>query len=651
MKILQCFYLPIIAFAGVLHAIPPPELPLETFFAEPQASQVRLSPDGRYLAYLTPVHNRLQLVVVDRKAGKKQRLTDMRNESIVSFNWTNASRLIFLQQVNGQESYGTYAVNADGSNLRVLQQATVFEGDRVANADTRRGFTIVDDLPNDPEHILVSVIRGNSGLFDVYQVNVNNEKRRLVLENTDKVREWITDRAGVVRIGLAHDENERTLSVLYRPDEKAPWEVIARQETDGPGWRPVAFDGDNHTLIVTSDLGRTTTGLFRFDPETRRITSTLIDDPRYDVSELQLVYSARKKRVVGARYDGEKPVTVWFDDDFKRLQMALDAALPDTENSIISFTSDESLFVVAAGSDRDPGAYYIFDAKGNSLSLLIRRQPSIDPAQMAEMRPIGFQARDGMQLWGYLTLPAGLESRGLSLVVLPHGGPYGPRDSWGFNAEAQFLANRGYAVLQVNFRGSGGYGRAYESAGYRQWGLKMQDDLSDGVKWAIKQGYADRDRVAIYGASYGGYAALAGLVYTPELYACGVNYVGVADISRLGLMLNFNALRKPAQEFVARRWLHPLKDAKQIHDTSPVNFVQHIRVPLLMAYGEYDPRVTKDHGEVLEAALKKHGKKYKSIVVGNEGHGFRKFENRLGFYRELDAFLADHLRKPKETAN
>jgi len=628
-------------------ATPPPELPLETFFGDAQASQVQLSPDGRYIALLAPANNRMQLVVVDRKASKRQRITDMKDESVVGVRWVKDNRLLFFQQAKGQESFGIYAVNADGTNLRVLQQATVRDGERIANADNRRGFTIINDLRDDPNHVLASVARGSSGLVDVYRININNEKRTLVMTNNDQVRNWMTDKRGVVRLGFASDSRERSFRVVYRADDKSEFKEISRQDSDAPGWQPVAFDGDNKTLIVTSDLGRKTVGLFRVDPADNRILETLITDEIYDVDP-SLIYSRKKQRYVGARYNAEKPTTVWFDADFKNLQASLDAALPETRNSISSFTDDESLFVVTSSSDRDPGSYYLYDAKAGTLALLARANPLADPAQMAEMRPITYRARDGMQLYGYLTLPAGREPKGLPLVVLPHGGPYGPRDSWGFDPEAQFLANRGYAVLQVNFRGSGGYGRDYEAAGYRQWGLKMQDDLTDGVEWSIAQGYVDRRRVAIYGASYGGYAALAGLVYTPELYVCGVNYVGVSDISRLGIMNAFNNLPKPAQEYLARRFLHPFKDAEQIKATSPANHVKNIRVPLLMAYGEYDPRVTIDHGEYLEQQLKKYGKEYKNIVVGNEGHGFNKFENRIAFYREMDQFFAKHLRPKRE---
>jgi len=495
------FLLGFVQFAA-LRAAPPPELPLETFFDEPQASQVQLSPDGRYIALLAPANNRLQIVVVDRQTGTKRRITDMKEENITQVRWANATRLLFRQQFQGQESFGIYAVNVDGSNLRILQQATIKDGDRAVTGDRRQGFGIIDDLPDDPDHILIGAVRGRSGLIDVFRLNINDEKRKQTVENFGKVRGWMADRSGVVRIAISQDEKERRSAIYHRSDESSPWELLAERLSDAPGWSPVAFDGDDRTLIIESDEGRSTAGLFRFDPVTRRITETLVSDPVYDASGANLIYSAKKKKVVGASYDAEKSRTVWFDADFQRLQAALDTALPGAENYITSFTKDETLFTVVSASDRDPGAIYLYDAKANSLTLLARRFPKIEPEQMAKMRPITFAARDGMQLYGYLTLPVGREPKPLPLIVHPHGGPFGPRDSWGFNPEVQFLANRGYAVLQVNFRGSGGYGRAYEEAGYRQWGLKMQDDLTDGVAWAIQQGYADPKRVAIFGASY-----------------------------------------------------------------------------------------------------------------------------------------------------
>ena len=626
-------------------ATPPPELPLEVFFGNSQIRQLQISPTGRYLAMLQPANDRMNITVIDREKGGKKRITDMKEENVTELFWLNDQRLGFRQQYKGQESFGLYAVNADGSQLSVLQQLVAREGETVVNAPPKQ-FGVIDDLPDDPDHLLVAVNRGNSGLGDIFRVNVYTEKLSKVMNNPGKVRQWLTDRAGVVRLGISYDETTEVREVIYRRDDKSKWVTLMTIPADGEEWDPLGFDGDNRTLYVRSNAGRSTSAIYTYDPEQRKITGTVFAHDTYDAGGI--IYSRHLKKVIGVRYEAEKPKIVWLDPERRRLAADIDGALPNMQNTIVSATRDYSLVIIHSSSDRDPGTYFLLNTGKLELTELLRVSELVKPAQMGEMRPVQFTARDGLLLHGYLTLPAGREPKNLPLIIHPHGGPFGPRDSWGFNPEVQFLANRGYAVLQINYRGSGGYGRSFEEAGYRQWGLKMQDDLTDGVRWAIAQGYADPGRVGISGASYGGYAALAGLVYTPELYQVGINYVGVADISRLGLILGFRNALKPTQKFIARRWLNPDVDGAQIKATSPMNFVENIRVPSLHAYGTYDPRVTKDQGQVLRDRLNKYGKNFKYIEVENEGHGFGKLENRLGFYREMDAFLKQYM--PAEIA-
>ena len=618
----------------------PPRLPLDVFFGGNSIRQPLISPTGRYLAWLQPTNRRFNLVVLDRQAGKKTRITDMKEENILSFFWANQDRLIFFQQYKGQESTGVYGVNVDGTKLAVLRQLSRMRGDDM-ESQSDRNFGLIDTLPEDPRHLLVDIIRGSSGLGDPHLLNIYTEKLTKVMNNLGKIRRWVTDRNGVIRLALANDEKEEFFSVFYRANEKADWVEIERFPADGPTWVPLGFEGDNATLYVRSNRGRDTEAIYTYDPAARKVLTEVFADPVYDAGGI--VYSRYRKKVVGVTCERERPETIWLDPAARRLAADIDAALPGARNTITGRTDDDSLLVIRSASDRDPGTFYLLDTKSFELTRLAAASDRIDPAQMAPMRPIAYTARDGLKLHGYLTLPVGREAKGLPLIIHPHGGPYGVRDEWGFNPEIQFLSNRGYAVLQINFRGSGGYGRAHLEAGYLQWGLKMQDDLTDGVRWAIAEGIADPTRIAIYGASYGGYAALAGLMMTPELYACGINYVGVTDIPRLGLLANFNGYEKPFQNFVARRWGHPLKDAVQLKATSPVNLVQHLRAPLLMAYGQYDPRVTHSQFEVLENALKKHQKPFRNIVIANEGHGFDKYENALAFYGAMDEFLAENL--------
>lgn len=635
----------ILAAATQASATPPPELPLEVFFGNPQLSQLKISPDGRYLAMLQPANNRMNISVIDRVKGTKKRLTDMKDENVTQIYWLNDHRLGFNQQVNGQESFGIYAVEADGTKLTILQPPTVFDGD-TAVSTAKKPYQIVDLLPDEPDHILVSVIRGRSGLGDLFRQNINTDKFTKVMDNPGNMRGWLTDRAGVLRVGFSNADKSSASEIFYRSDAKAPWVTIHAGVVDGAEWAPLGFDGDNRTLFIRSNQGRSTSAIYTYDPETQKITGTVFADDTYDAGGI--LYDDHLKKVVGVTYNGEKPSIFWIDPTMKRLAADIDSALPGMQNVIVSSTRDNSLLIIRSFSDRDPGTYFLLDTVKMELSTLMRVNDRVKPEQMAEMRPIKFEARDGLLLHGYLTLPNGREPKNLPLIINPHGGPFGPRDSWGFNSEIQFLANRGYAVLQINYRGSGGYGTDFEEAGYRQWGLKMQDDLTDGVKWAVAQGYADPAKVGIYGASYGGYATLAGLVFTPELYKVGINYVGLSDIARWELMQGFRNRSKVRQDSIARRWLNPDTEKKEINAVSPINFIKNIQVPSLHAYGRYDPRVTIDQGEVLKDELKKHGKNFKYIEVENEGHGFNKFENKIAFYGEMDAFLKQYM--PTESA-
>jgi dipeptidyl aminopeptidase/acylaminoacyl peptidase len=332
--------------------------------------------------------------------------------------------------------------------------------------------------------------------------------------------------------------------------------------------------------------------------------------------------------------------THWIDPQWAGIMAAVQSQFPEHALLLTSISDDEKRFVVRTFSDRDPGQYLLGEMgpRGLGLRPITAVRPAIKPEEMARMMPIRYAARDGLEIHGYLTKPVGAGNRPSPLLVMPHGGPFGPRDSWNFNPEVQFLANRGYAVLQPNFRGSGGYGRSFERAGYREWGGKMQDDLTDAVQWAIREGHADPERVGIIGASYGGYAALAGVAFTPELYRVGINYVGVSD---LRLITRFD-LRTDA---ASTAWFERAvgRDPQLLAARSPVEHVSRIRVPTLHAYGRNDPRVRFEHWEALERELKRHGKVYESLIEDREGHGFEKEETATGFYGAVERFLARHL--------
>ena len=396
-------------------------------------------------------------------------------------------------------------------------------------------------------------------------------------------------------------------------------------------------------VYATSNIGRDKAALVVVDPATGQEVEELYANDLYDV--IGLGYSKAKEKLTGAYCEGPKDVIRHFfdpqtEESFRKLQ----AQLPGYQVSTTATNKAEDMKIVYAGNDRTRGTYYLYDVKADKLTKIADLAPWIQAEEMAEMIPVSYPSRDGLTIEGYLTLPAGLTmetARQLPVVVNPHGGPWA-RDSWGYNPEVQFLANRGYAVLQMNFRGSTGYGRKFKELSYKQWGQTMQNDITDGVRWLISQGIADSTRIAIYGGSYGGYATLAGLTYTPDLYACGVDYVGVSNL--FTFLQTIPPYWKPMLDMMYEMVGDPQKDSTMLAAYSPALNADKIKAPLLVVQGANDPRVNKAESDQMVAALRARGVDVDYMVKDNEGHGFHNEENRFAFYRTMERFLAKHLK-------
>ena len=601
-------------------ASPPPELPVETLFQAPTINSLQFSPDGTKVLCLVPYERRENLAVIDLQKGAKNLLSSFKDKQASAPFWASNDRILFGVDDKGKEQFQIYAVNADGSNNVVLP--------------FNRAVRLVRRLPEDPKNFLVYAGITYRDWWDVALMNLRTGSLSAPIARAPgDVDRYVIDHDNVVRFAVVDDRQTR--KILYREANKTDWQEIASRHIDGEGWEPIAFDGDNRTVYAWSNVGRKTRAVHRFDTATKTMGEIVFGDDTYDVD--QVIYDASKKKVVGLLYEADRRRFHWLDAEMQAIHTRLERTLPDTVHQPVQFAEDGSKIIFRSYSDRDPGVYYIYDRKRQQVSELAVIRPKIDPEQMAPMKPVSFQTRDGLTVHGYLTLPVGREPKNLPLIIHPHGGPYGPRDNWGYNPEVQFYANRGFAVLQVNFRGSGGYGQWFEAAGFKKWGLEMQNDLTDGVKWAIAQGVADPARVVISGASYGGYAAMAGIVFTPELYCAAINYVGVVDINTL-----IPKGMPPERMYWLNTRLGDLGDTvdrKRIHDTSPVNFAERIRVPLLMAYGRNDPRVRVDQAYDIERAMKKTGKPFEFVIEDDEGHGFRTEEKRIAFYERIDRFL------------
>lgn len=604
-----------------------PHLPLEDFFRKAERTRVAISPQGTRVAFLAPYERRLNVHVQDLASGSVTRVTHATERDIAGFLWANEDRVLFAQDQGGDENYRLYSVGADGEGTLDL---TPFE-----NVQCQ----IVDELEASPNEILFQMNDRDPEHFDVYRLDVTTGEMTMVAANPGNVQSWVTDHDGNLRVAVTTDGVNSAL--LYRQTEENEFREVARydfRESASP--LDFSFD-DPEELIVASSVGRDRSVICRLDLRTGEEGEVLYEHPRVDVS--QILVSRVRRKITGVAFEDDRPGWHFFDDERRRLQETVDAALPGTVNQFISWTRDETKYVIGSTSDRSRAVYHVFDTVSGRLTQLFTSAPWLDPEALRPMEPIHFQSRDGLTVHGYLTRPRGHDDQSgpAPLVLLVHGGPWW-RDTWGFQPEVQFLANRGYAVLQVNYRGSTGYGRAFWSASFGQWGLAMQDDLTDAVEWAIASGIADRDRVAIYGGSYGGYAALSGLCKTPELYRCGVSFVGVSNL--FTWIDAFPPYWRPFLEMVHEMVGHPERDEARFRATSPFFNADKIRVPLFVAQGANDPRVRKEESDQIVQALESRGVPVSYLVKDNEGHGFMNEENQFEFYHAMESFLAEHLK-------
>lgn len=616
---------------GVGAAAAPAEFPVEHFFRNPAIAQLRFSPNGKYIAALVPYEHRLNLVIMDTEKKTKNLITGFKDFSISSYRWANDDRLVMLLDDDGDEDFLPFAIDRDGKNF------TKF--------DDTKGFTSISRRdPNNPRRVLVYSNQTHANRLDPCWVDVKTGKVTVIAKNPGDVRNWVLDGDNVPRFAIESRVMEET--ILYRDKAGDDWQRLATFRDGEPRWTPLAFDTDNRTVYIRSNEGRKTYAVYRYDAVTRKRGDMVYGDPedRYDMEGVvSFEDDLGRSPIVGVTYTSDRESVHYFNEAMARRQMIIDQALPHTINLQHSVSGEQKLIVVLARSEREPGVYYLFDEQRKKIDELAVVRPHIDPSTMAPMKAIRYKARDGLEIEAMLTLPVGREPRGLPLVINPHGGPFGPRDRIVFNPEVQLYANRGYAVLQPNYRGSGGYGDWFEELGYRQWGRAMQDDLSDAVKWAVETGLADPKRVVIAGASYGGYAAMAGLAFTPDLYCAGINYVGVTDLKRIATQ------RRSTED--RRAWTRTrvgdlYADSRELEARSPVNFASSIRAPVIMAYGQSDPRVTREHGDDMKVALSRAGKTFEFIMESGEGHGFRKEENAIEFYTKVDAFLKRYVPQP-----
>ncbi len=602
-------------------------IPMRDFFRNPEKSYFLISPDGQQISFTQPYENRMNVFIQNLGSQETKRITSVTDRDIFTYFWKGNNRILYLKDFGGDENFHLFSVDINGNSE---QDLTPFDSVKVQ---------LIDDLYDDSTDVLIGMNKRDRQIFDAYRLNTVSGSITMVAENPGNITGWLTDHEGKIRLATVTDGVNN--SILYRETENDSFQVIITTNFK-ENFSPLFFTFDNKNLFVVSNIGRDKDAIIIYDIAGKKEKEVIFEDPEYDVQGLQ--YSRLRKVLTEVNYVTWKTVKKILDKETEQLYADLEQKLPDYEIYLTSSNKNEDIFTVRTFSDRNPGSYYIYEKNGGKLTKLADRNPWINETDMAPMKPISYTSRDGLTIHGYLTLPLGTEPKNLPVVVNPHGGPW-VRDRWGFNPEVQFLANRGYAVLQMNYRGSTGYGRKFWEASFKQWGRKMQDDISDGVSWLIKEGIADPQRIAIYGGSYGGYATLAGVCFTPDLYACAIDYVGVSNL--LTFLKTIPPYWKPYLDMMYEMVGDPVKDSALMVSTSPVFHADKIKVPLLVAQGAKDPRVNIDESNQIVEALKNRGINVEYIVKENEGHGFANEENRFDFYAAMEKFLATHLSEKK----
>jgi len=604
------------------------KIPLESFFKNPEKSGYSLSPAGDWIAYLAPFENRKNIFVQKLGDSQATRITNQKDRDLSGFFWKNDERLLYVRDFGGDENFHLFSVKKDGTDEKDL---TPFENVRVE---------IIDELEDEPDFVLVGLNKRNPQIFDPYRLNINTGELTLQAENQGNITSWITDHKGEIRAAIATDGVNN--SILYRTTNKDAFKTVLTTNFK-ESVAPLYFDFDNKsTVFALSNLNRDKSAIVKLDLATGKETEVIFEHPEVDASYMS--YSRVRKVPTTISFVTWKKEFKFVDKQVEQLYQRLSRDLGKYEIVISSTNKAENKFIVRTYSDRSLGSFYMYDQTTDKLEKLSEVSPWLKEEELCEMKPIEYKSRDGMTIKGYLTLPKGVEAKNLPVVVNPHGGPWA-RDVWTFNPEVQFLANRGYAVLQMNFRGSTGYGRKFWQSSFQQWGLTMQDDISDGVEWLIQQGIADKKRVAIYGGSYGGYATLAGVTFSPDLYACAVDYVGVSNL--FTFLESIPDYWKPYQEMLHEMVGNPAnpQDSARMRATSPVFHVDKIKAPLFIAQGANDPRVKQAESDQIVAALRQRNVQVEYLLKTNEGHGFYNQENKFEFYTKMEAFLNQHLQK------
>ncbi len=642
--LLPAFVLVLAGCAGPMAAKGPadngavPLIDRNLFFGDPEISGSQLSPDGEHMSFIKPYKGVRNVWVkgADEPFAKARPVT-ADERPVPGYFWSRDSKVIlYVQDKGGNENFHVYAVEVgaapdEKTGVPPARDLTPIDGVRA------RIYAVPKDEPNE---IIIGLNDRDASYHDVYRVDIATAERELLIKNTQKVAGYLYDEAGQVKLAMRQKEDAGFEILRVDGEELTRIYECGWQETCGP--IRMHKDGKRAYMISNKGAEADLTRLMLIDVKTGA-TELVESDPEGQVDFGGAVFSEDTDDLIATTYNGDRQRIYPKTDALKRDLEILKKKLPEGDLGLNSMTRDMSRFLVSVSRDVDPGSVYLYDREQGSVKLQYRSRPDLPSEHLAHMKPMRYEARDGLSIPAYLTLPRGVQPKDLPLVVLPHGGP-SARDYWGYDPYTQFLANRGYAVLQPNYRGSAGFGEKFLNAGNKQWGTgASQHDATDGVKWLIAQGIADKDRIAIFGGSWGGYMTLAGVTFTPDLYKCGVPYVAPSNL--VTLLESIPPYWRPFAKTLFKRLGDPEvpADRKDMESRSPFFFSDRIKVPLLVIQGANDPRVKKAEADSIVVAVRDKGKPVEYLVAPDEGHGFRSPENRMAVAVALERFLAKHL--------
>ena len=611
---------------------------VEDYFSKPKASRFALSPDGKYMSYMEKdENNKNHVYVKEISSGKVQRIIEEKDELIFYYAWKTNERLIYAMDQGGNENYHIFAVNIDGSNNVNL---TPYDGVKAG---------ILAGLKEHKDHIIIRLNKNNPQVYDPYKLNIVTGELIQLFDNTNiesPIDNYSFDKDGELRAYTKVINGVE--SELYYKDLTTGEFNLVKRANWYDDFAIVNFNyasTNRDEIYVITNLDSDKTRIVLYDFKNNKIIKEVYSNPDFDVYSMA-VSRKRNYEIDYFSHLGEKTVIEPVSDFYKDFHKRMETEFKGKEFGIADYDDDENTFLVMVSSDKLYGTYYQYDVKKKTFSFLYDLMPQLKEEDMAEMRPITFKSRDGLTIHGYITLPkTALEGKRVPLIVNPHGGPQQIRDTWEFNREAQLFASRGYATLQVNFRISGGYGKEFMRAGLKKIGRETIADLEDGVKYVIEQGWVDKDKVAIYGASYGGYATLMGLVKNPDLYTCGVDYVGVSNI--FTLLKSIPEYWKPYYNMLKEIWydIDDPVEAELAKEVSPVFQADKITKPMFVIQGANDPRVSINEPDQIVTKMREKGYDVPYMVKYNEGHGFAREENSMELYKYMLGFLAKQFQK------